>query len=75
MKNKLEDLNNHLFLALERVNDEEITGEELEVNIKRAESITKIGNLIIQNANTALKATELKLEYGIIDKGDIKMIE
>lgn len=65
MKNTLEDLNNHLFAALERLNDEELTGEELEKEISRSKAINGVASQIISNAQLALSATELQLEYGV----------
>lgn len=60
MKNTITDLNNHLFEQLERLNDEEITGKELEQEIKRAEGIVKVSNQIIMNAELAYKVSVLK---------------
>ena len=62
-RNTLGDLNNHLFAQLERLNDEEITGEALQEEMERAKAITNIAKEIIGNANTILKAKELQLEY------------
>ena len=56
MQNKLIDLNNHLFLAIERLNDDEITGDKLNEEIRRTESIAKAAEQIINNANTVLRA-------------------
>jgi len=55
MKNSLVDLNNHLFMQLERLNDEELSGDKLEVEIKRAESITNVAKAIIDNGALSLK--------------------
>ena len=56
MKNKLSDLNNHLFAELERLGDEDLTEEQLKAEVVRAEAITSIAEQIISNANLALKA-------------------
>lgn len=63
-KNKLLDLNNHLFEALERINDDELQGEKLQEEMARAKTITQIGNTIISNASLALEAKKYKDEFG-----------
>lgn len=62
MKNTLTDLNNYLFAQMERLNDEEMNGEELAKEISRAKAITAISNQIIQNGALALKAERFKDE-------------
>lgn len=62
MKNTLVDLNNHLFEQLERLNDEELKGENLKEEIMRAKSITDIASKIIDNANTVLDAKKLQVD-------------
>lgn len=64
MRNKLSDLNNHLFAELERLGDEDLNGEELEAEVERAKSIAGISSQIISNASLQLRAVELQCEYG-----------
>ena len=56
MKNKLTDLNNHLFAELERLSDEDLQGEDLSNEISRAKAITGIASQIIANGTLVLKA-------------------
>lgn len=67
-RNILGDLNNHLFAQLERLNDEEITGEKLEDEITRSKAIIGVSKQIIANANVVLRAKSIQLEYGKGDK-------
>jgi len=64
MKNTLSDLNNYLFEAIERINDDDLSDEELDKEIKRSESVNKIAKTIIDNGNLALQAKKHLDEYG-----------
>lgn len=64
MKNGLIDLNNHLFAALERLNDESIVGGQLETKIARAKAMNEVAGKIIDTASLALQSEKLKAEYG-----------
>lgn len=69
MKNTLADLNNHLFEQLERLNDEDLSDDQLEKELKRADGMTRIATQIIQNGELAYKTMVHMDEYGYgIDK-------
>lgn len=55
-QNKLSDLNNHLFAELERLDDEELTGDKLIEEINRAKAITDVAKQVVENASLVLKA-------------------
>lgn len=75
-RNKLLDLNNHLFEQLERLNDEELTGEELDKEIERSKAVTQISRVIVDNARLALDAQEFKAKYSYEEVIEIpKMLE
>lgn len=63
MKNKLVDLNNHLFAMLERLNDEDLTPEQLKVEIERSKAITNTAQAIIQNGTLALRTIKHVNEF------------
>ena len=58
MKNKLTDLNDHLFAQMERLSDEDLKGEELAVEIERSRAVSGIARDIVSNAAVVLKAQQ-----------------
>ena len=59
MKNKLLDLNNHLFAQLERLSDEDISADDLAKEVSRTDAVVKIATQIIDTANVAIDAAKL----------------
>lgn len=64
MKNKLSDLNNHLFAQLERLSGEDLTPEQIEQEAKRADAIVSVADQITRNADLQLKAAKLFADHG-----------
>ena len=65
-KNKLIDLNNHLFEQMERLNDEDLTSDELKLELARAKAMSQVAGNIIENARLALDGAKAINEYRII---------
>ena len=63
MKNTLGDLNNHIFMQLERLNDEDLKGDKLTEEIERSKAVTNVAKEIIANANIVLQAKKYTTEY------------
>lgn len=68
-RNKLADLNDHLFAQLERLNDEDLTDEKILAEVKRATAISKVASQIIKNAEVTLEAVKL------VQFGDLRIKE
>jgi len=66
MNNKLTDLNNYLFEQLERLNDDSLTPEQLDKELKKADKVTKIAATIVKNADTQLKGLKYLEESGVV---------
>lgn len=64
MKNKLSDLNNHLFAQLERLSEEDLTDEQLQKECARADAIVSVAEQIAKGADLQLKAAALVAAHG-----------
>ena len=58
-KNTLLDLNDHLFMQIERLNDDDLTGGQLVDEVKRAQAMTGLASQIIGSAGLMLKAVQI----------------
>lgn len=67
MKNSLADVNNYLFEAIERLNNDSLSEDQLDKEIKRADAVTKVAKTIVDNTTLALNIKKHLDEYG---KGD-----
>lgn len=63
-RNKMSDLNDHLFAALERLGDDDLSAEEIEIEARRAEAIVRVADQITENTKMRLAAAKLYAEHG-----------
>lgn len=64
MKNKLSDLNDHLFAQLERLADEDLKPEEIEREVKRGDAMVAVADTIIRNGALQLASAKLIADHG-----------
>lgn len=58
------DLNNNLFLCIERLNDEDLTGDKLEAEIKRSKAVAEVATQVIRNAELSLNVIKMADKMG-----------
>jgi hypothetical protein len=71
-RNKMEDLRNHLFEAMERINDDELTSEQVENEVRKSRVLSSLSTSIIDSAKLEidfLKATEQDTSQTQLFKG------
>lgn len=59
MQNTLGALNNHLFAQLERLGDEDLTGDKLVEEISRAKAVTSVAQQIIANGELVVEVAKV----------------
>lgn len=64
MKNKLTDLNNHLFMQLERLNNEELDPEAMAAEVSRANALVNVSDQITKISGQQLKAVQIVARHG-----------
>lgn len=64
MKNRLTDLNDHLFKQMERLGDASLNGEKLQEEITRSKAISGIARDIVSNACTVLEVQRFITGHG-----------
>lgn len=75
MKNKLTDLNDHLFAQLERLSDESLSAEDIAKEVTRAQAVVDVADCIVSNASVQLKAVQLAADHGGFVKVPFMQIE
>jgi hypothetical protein len=68
VKNRLVNLNDHLFEQLERLNDDDLKGEDLTREISRAHAMCGVAGQIISNGRLVLEAAKTADEFPGIGK-------
>lgn len=54
------DLSDHLFMAIERLEDEDLTDEELEREIRRGKAVASLATQIVNSGNVIIKAQKFQ---------------
>ncbi len=63
-KNRLCDLNDHLFAQMERLSEEGLSPEQIATEVDRTDAIVSVSEQIIRNADLQLKAVTVIATHG-----------
>lgn len=56
MKNKIDNLTDHLFAQLERLNDEDLSGEKLTAEIQRSKAVAEVAKQVVAAGSVQVSA-------------------
>jgi hypothetical protein len=65
-KNKLIDLNDHLFAQIERLADEDMAPDKIAAEVQRGKAIVAVADKIIKNAALQVQVAKMVAEKGSI---------
>ena len=75
MRNSLADLNAYLFEELDRITNEDLSEQQLQLEITRAKAITDVAEAVTQSAQLQLDVMKHLDEYGYNPSGHDKLLE
>lgn len=64
MKNRLSDLNDHLFAQLERLSEEGMTSDQIDTEVKRGAAIVGVADQILRHASLQVQAAKIMSDHG-----------
>jgi len=71
MKNNLIDLQNHIFGLMEKLNNDNLTGDALDIEIKRSEAFSSLATIAVKNATLIAQCAGF---YGFPAEGDLPLL-
>jgi len=74
-KNKLSDLNDHLFAQIERLSDENLTAAEIEMEAKRGAAIVDVADQILRGAALKVQAAKILSDHQLDPSSMLQAIE
>ncbi len=75
MKNRLADLNDHLFAQIERLSDEGLSAEKLDTEIRRGNAVVAVADQILRQATLQVQAAKILSDHGIDPTSHLPQVE
>jgi hypothetical protein len=74
-KNRLTDLNDHLFAQLERLSDEGMSTEKMEAEIARSDAVVAVADQILRHATLQVQAAKILSDHGLDPTSHLPKVE
>jgi hypothetical protein len=74
-KNRLSDLNDHLFAQLERLADESRTPEQIEIEVMRGNAVVAVADQILRHATLQVQAAKIISDHGLDPRSHLPQVE